>query len=65
MNHCGRELAGKRVFARTSVYFESWRIEEPAVEESLETGLVEWMDLLVDMDLCHVSLEPAGVDEMC
>jgi len=50
---------------RTSVNFEGWRIEEPAIEQSFESDLVEWMDLLVDRDIGHINLEPTWVDRMC
>ncbi len=50
---------------RTSVNFEGWRIEEPAIEQSFESDLVERMDLLVDRDIGHISLEPTWVDKMC
>jgi hypothetical protein len=50
---------------RTSVNFEGWRIEEPAIEQSFESDLVEWMDLLVDRDIGHINLEPTWVDKMC
>jgi hypothetical protein len=60
-----REPASKRVSTRTSVNFEGWRIEEPAIEQSFESDLVEWMDLLVDRDIGHISLEPTWVDKMC
>jgi len=58
------EPAGKRVSARTPVDFESRRIEEPAIEQSFESDLVEWMDGLVYRNVGHVSLEPAWVEEM-
>lgn len=57
------EPAGERVSARTPVDFESRRIEEPAIEQSLESDLVEWMGGLVYRNVGHVSLEPAWVDE--
>jgi hypothetical protein len=56
-------VAGKCTCARTAVNFESWRIEEPPVEESFEASLVEWMGCLFHWDISHVGFEPARVDE--
>jgi hypothetical protein len=60
-----KEPASERVSTRTSVNFEGWRIEEPAIEQSFESDLVEGMDLLDDRDVGHISLEPPWMDEMC
>jgi hypothetical protein len=58
------QTQGPCLSARTPVNFESWRIEEPAIEQSFESDLVEWMGCLVDRNISHISLEPAWVDEM-
>jgi hypothetical protein len=53
------------VSARTPVDFESWRIEEPAIEQGFESDLVEWMSGLIYRNTGHVSLGSAWVDEIC
>lgn len=63
MNLEVESVAGKSTCARTAVNFESWRVEEPPVEESFEASLVERMGRLFNWDIGHVSLEPAGADE--
>src|SRR5258708_37946786 len=57
------EVVERSACAYTSVNFEGWHIEEPPVEESFETGLVEWVGRGIDRDIGHVSLVPAGVNK--
>lgn len=57
------ELGWKNTCAHTSVNFESGRVEEPPVKESFEAGLVECVGRLIDLNIGHTSLEPAGEGE--